>query len=69
MVEGVLPGSTTTVFNDDLFFYLQAGRCEGVLSVGRSSDIDAGRRLISSGADLTDRADELADLSSDLAGI
>ena len=25
MIEGVLPGGTTTVFNDDLFFYLQAG--------------------------------------------
>ncbi len=25
MVEGILPGGTTTVFNDDLFFYLQAG--------------------------------------------
>jgi len=25
MVEGILPGGTTLVFNDDLFFYLQAG--------------------------------------------
>lgn len=25
MIEGILPGGTTTVFNDDLFFYLQAG--------------------------------------------
>ena len=25
MVEGILPGGTTMVFNDDLFFYLQAG--------------------------------------------
>jgi adenine deaminase len=25
MIEGVLPGGTTTIFNDDLFFYLQAG--------------------------------------------
>ncbi|HUD99266.1 MAG TPA: hypothetical protein VMR62_06800 [Bryobacteraceae bacterium] len=25
MIEGILPGGTTLVFNDDLFFYLQAG--------------------------------------------
>src|SRR5579871_4771577 len=25
MIEGILPGGTTTVFNDDLFFFLQAG--------------------------------------------
>jgi adenine deaminase len=25
MVEGIVPGGTTSVFNDDLFFYLQAG--------------------------------------------
>ncbi|HTT66261.1 MAG TPA: adenine deaminase C-terminal domain-containing protein [Bryobacteraceae bacterium] len=25
LVEGILPGGTTLVFNDDLFFYLQAG--------------------------------------------
>ena len=25
MIEGILPGGTTTVFNDDLFFYLLAG--------------------------------------------
>jgi adenine deaminase len=25
MIEGILPGGTTMVFNDDLFFYLQAG--------------------------------------------
>jgi adenine deaminase len=24
MIEGILPGGTTTIFNDDLFFYLQA---------------------------------------------
>jgi adenine deaminase len=25
MIEGILPGGTTTIFNDDLFFFLQAG--------------------------------------------
>src|SRR5436190_4930067 len=25
MIEGILPGGTTTIFNDDLFFYQQAG--------------------------------------------
>jgi hypothetical protein len=25
MIEGILPGGTTLVFNDDLCFYLQAG--------------------------------------------
>jgi 3-phenylpropionate/trans-cinnamate dioxygenase ferredoxin reductase subunit len=50
-------------------FYLNGGRCAGVLSVGRSDDIGIGSRLISSGEDVSEHADELADLSSDLAGI
>ena len=50
-------------------FYLDQGRVVASLSVGRSDDIEHGGRLISSGADVGDRADGLADLSTDLASI
>jgi 3-phenylpropionate/trans-cinnamate dioxygenase ferredoxin reductase component len=50
-------------------FYLSGGRCAAVLSVGRSDDIGVGSRLISSGENVSEHAEELADLSSDLAGI
>jgi 3-phenylpropionate/trans-cinnamate dioxygenase ferredoxin reductase component len=47
-------------------FYLHAGHLAGALTVGRSDDLQAARRLIASGADIGDRADALGDLSTDL---
>jgi 3-phenylpropionate/trans-cinnamate dioxygenase ferredoxin reductase component len=47
-------------------FYLDRGRVAAALSVGRSADLQAARRLISSGQDISGREDELADLSTDL---
>lgn len=51
-------------------FYLQDGVVKGALTVGRSDDLDAARRLIASSAPLSDehRA-ALGDEGSDLAGI
>jgi hypothetical protein len=48
---------------------LDKGRLAAALSVGRSDDLDAARRLIASGADLGARADQLGDLSTDLADL
>ncbi|MGI8715883.1 MAG: NAD(P)/FAD-dependent oxidoreductase [Solirubrobacteraceae bacterium] len=55
-------------FADGAFtvFYLYAGQMAGALTVGRSDDLQAARRLIASGADIGDRADALADLSTEL---
>jgi 3-phenylpropionate/trans-cinnamate dioxygenase ferredoxin reductase subunit len=50
-------------------WYLDAGRVAGALSVGRSDDLEHARRLISSAAEVGERAPELEDLSTDLAGI
>jgi 3-phenylpropionate/trans-cinnamate dioxygenase ferredoxin reductase subunit len=50
-------------------FYLHEGRLAAALTVGRSDDLQAARRLIASGADIGDRADALGDLSSDLDAI
>ena len=50
-------------------FYLDEGRLAGALSVGRSEDLDHARRLITSHAQISDRAADLADLSTDLASI
>lgn len=47
-------------------FYLDHGRVVGALSVGRSEDLGHARRWIASASDLGERADQLADLSSDL---
>jgi 3-phenylpropionate/trans-cinnamate dioxygenase ferredoxin reductase subunit len=47
-------------------FYLEDGRLRGALTVGRSADLQVARRLIAAGEDLSGRADELADLSTDL---
>jgi 3-phenylpropionate/trans-cinnamate dioxygenase ferredoxin reductase subunit len=47
-------------------FYLDRGRVAAALSVGRSTDLQAARRLIVSGQDISGREDELADLSTDL---
>ncbi|HTX32450.1 MAG TPA: FAD-dependent oxidoreductase [Solirubrobacteraceae bacterium] len=50
-------------------FYLDEGRLAGALSVGRSEDLEAARRLITSHAEIGDRAEDLADVSTDLASI
>jgi 3-phenylpropionate/trans-cinnamate dioxygenase ferredoxin reductase subunit len=50
-------------------FYLHEGRLAGALSVGRSDDLEHARRLLSAGADVAERVDELADPSTDLASI
>jgi 3-phenylpropionate/trans-cinnamate dioxygenase ferredoxin reductase subunit len=50
-------------------FYLHEGRLAAALTVGRSDDLQAARRLIASGAEIGDRADALGDLSSDLDAI
>jgi 3-phenylpropionate/trans-cinnamate dioxygenase ferredoxin reductase component len=58
-------------FDDGEFsiWYLDKGRLAAALSVGRSDDLEAARRLIASGADLGARADELGDSSTDLADL
>jgi 3-phenylpropionate/trans-cinnamate dioxygenase ferredoxin reductase subunit len=50
-------------------WYLDQGRLAAALSVGRSADLQAARRLIASGADLGARADQLGDSSTDLANL
>jgi 3-phenylpropionate/trans-cinnamate dioxygenase ferredoxin reductase subunit len=58
-------------FDDGAFtvFYLQSGRVRGALTVGRSDDLQAARRLIADGTDLGGRTDVLGDLSSNLETI
>jgi 3-phenylpropionate/trans-cinnamate dioxygenase ferredoxin reductase subunit len=58
-------------FDDGAFtvFYLQSGRVRGALTVGRSDDLQAARRLIADGTELGDRAGTLGDLSSNLETI
>ena len=60
VIRGALDEGVFTVF------YLDGGRIAGALSVGRSQDLQLARRLIASGEEIADRADALADLSSDL---
>ena len=50
-------------------FYLDEGRLAGALAVGRSDDLEAARRLITSHEQISDQADALADPSTDLATI
>jgi 3-phenylpropionate/trans-cinnamate dioxygenase ferredoxin reductase component len=50
-------------------FYLDEGRLAAALSVDRSEDLEHARRLITSHAEIGDRAGDLADLSTDLASI
>ncbi len=50
-------------------WYLGDGRVLAALSVGRSDDLEHARRLISSGAQVGDRAGELGDLSVELGEI
>jgi 3-phenylpropionate/trans-cinnamate dioxygenase ferredoxin reductase subunit len=48
-------------------WYLQGGRLAGMLSVGRSDDLEHAQRLL--GSELGERADQLRDLSTDLASL
>jgi 3-phenylpropionate/trans-cinnamate dioxygenase ferredoxin reductase subunit len=48
-------------------FYLESGRVAAALSVGRSDDLEHARRLITAHTDVSERADQLGDLSTDLA--
>jgi NADPH-dependent 2,4-dienoyl-CoA reductase/sulfur reductase-like enzyme len=50
-------------------FYLDAGRVAAALAVGRSDDLEHARRLIAGRQPLGDRAAELADPGTDLAGL
>jgi 3-phenylpropionate/trans-cinnamate dioxygenase ferredoxin reductase subunit len=50
-------------------WYLEGGRVAGALSVGRSGDLEHARRVISSAAEVGERAAELEDPSTDLARI
>jgi 3-phenylpropionate/trans-cinnamate dioxygenase ferredoxin reductase component len=50
-------------------FYLHQGQLAGALTVGRSDDLQHARRLIASGAEIGERADQLGDLSTDLESI
>jgi 3-phenylpropionate/trans-cinnamate dioxygenase ferredoxin reductase subunit len=60
IVRGSFAEATFTVF------YLQHGVVQGALTVGRSDDLQAARRLIAAGTVLGEDADALGDLSSDL---
>jgi 3-phenylpropionate/trans-cinnamate dioxygenase ferredoxin reductase component len=50
-------------------WYIDQGRVAATLSVNRSDDLEHARRLITSHAELGDRAAELGDLSTDLATV
>jgi 3-phenylpropionate/trans-cinnamate dioxygenase ferredoxin reductase subunit len=60
VIRGAVDEGSFTVF------YLDHGRVAGALSVARSEDLAVARGLVASGEDVGARADELADLSSDL---
>jgi 3-phenylpropionate/trans-cinnamate dioxygenase ferredoxin reductase subunit len=63
VVRGSIDGGEFSVW------YLHDGRLAGALSVGRSDDLEHARRLITAGTELRGRADELRDLSTELASI
>jgi 3-phenylpropionate/trans-cinnamate dioxygenase ferredoxin reductase subunit len=56
-------------FDDGSFtvFYLSGDRLAGALTVGRPEDLAQAHRLLATGADLSGRADALADESTDLS--
>jgi 3-phenylpropionate/trans-cinnamate dioxygenase ferredoxin reductase subunit len=58
-------------FEDGSFttFYLDGGRVAAALTVGRSDDLEHAKRLITARTELGDRADALADESTDLAAL
>lgn len=60
VVRGSLDDGAFTVF------YLAGDRVAGALSVGRSDDLQHARRMLAEQIELGDRADALADLSTDL---
>ena len=49
-----------------LVWYLDGGKVAAALSVDRSEDLEHARRLLESGADVSDEKDALADMDSDL---
>jgi 3-phenylpropionate/trans-cinnamate dioxygenase ferredoxin reductase component len=61
VVRGSLDSGEFTIF------YLAEGRLAGALAVGRSEDIEHATRLIAGREELGERADALADASTDLA--
>jgi 3-phenylpropionate/trans-cinnamate dioxygenase ferredoxin reductase subunit len=63
VVRGSIDGGEFTIF------YLLNGRVAAALSVGRSDDLEHARRLIASGADLSDRLDAVRDRASDLTAL
>jgi 3-phenylpropionate/trans-cinnamate dioxygenase ferredoxin reductase subunit len=63
----VIRGSTEK--GEFTVFYLHDGRVAGALTVGRSDDLGHARRWIAEGTQLSDKADRLADLSTDLEEI
>jgi 3-phenylpropionate/trans-cinnamate dioxygenase ferredoxin reductase subunit len=60
IVRGSLEEGAFTIFS------LRDGTVQGALTVGRSDDLQAARRLIAAGTDLGDRSQALSDLSTDL---
>ena len=63
VVRGSLDEGRFTVF------YLHGGRVAGALTVGRPDDLQHARRFIAEGTDVGDRAEALADLSTDLEAL
>jgi 3-phenylpropionate/trans-cinnamate dioxygenase ferredoxin reductase component len=60
VIRGSMEDGTFTVF------YLHDGYVAGALTVGRSDDLQHARRFIAEHTEIGDRADALADLSTDL---
>jgi 3-phenylpropionate/trans-cinnamate dioxygenase ferredoxin reductase component len=52
-----------------LVWYLDGGKVAAALSVDRSEDLEHARRLLESGADVSEQKDALADVDSDLGAI
>jgi 3-phenylpropionate/trans-cinnamate dioxygenase ferredoxin reductase component len=50
-------------------FYIDAGRVAGALSIGRSDDVAAARRLLADGVDVSGSLDVLGDADSDLESL
>jgi 3-phenylpropionate/trans-cinnamate dioxygenase ferredoxin reductase subunit len=63
IVRGSLDDGKFTIF------YLHGDRVRGALTVGRSDDLQAARRLIADGTELGGRVERLGDLSSELETI
>jgi 3-phenylpropionate/trans-cinnamate dioxygenase ferredoxin reductase subunit len=63
VVRGSLDDGEFTIF------YLDAGRLAAALTVGRSDDLEHAKRLIAGREELGSRAEALADVATDLAGL